>query len=835
MVPDRQRRCVWWLLALMLLAAAPALPAATPVFRDGHTMLPILVAADAAPMVRTAAEDFARVLAKMSGFAWPVRSPSSPGEAGFYVGSSIGVVHGLPELTAAKDLLAPQPGEIGPDGFRIETRDGSVIIEGATPEATGFAVSWLLQYAAGVRWYAPGEEGEIVPRRSEWSVPELHVIREPAYVSREITGLKTPAEIEWARHNGLRSHLEFSHALDSVFPPETLSAHPDWLPLLQGQRYQPSSVSDHNWQPNLALPEVAGHAARVAAAAFARDPDRVSFSLGMNDTCRFDQSTASRTLVEPLRYFRGMPDYSPLVFTFMNRAAESVAATNPGHYLGCLAYFWCENPPPFPVNSRVVPFVTTDRSQYYDREYRRADLALMARWGASGVKAFGLWEYAYGRGFLVPREPLTALAESIRVGWHSGARGYLAELEPHGGFDTFKAWMIAQLLWEPDRPLKELADDFYRGYYGAAAQPMRRFFERCEARWMAQAGSPCWLKLYQQEDQSLLFPPETCREIRALIDDAARLATGDATVAARVERTMRAFAVTETYVAFDTARRELTARVTDGGQLDEGVSATLIQTLLNTKSRFTEAFGAATKGERPAMTPMELAPFFRNDPVPALLWRVAQRDVLAARRVLGAAGLAAGAHESWHAMAGALADGRGRRGRNLVENGSFELRGTEAQQPPFLFPRPGEQPTGWEVMATPTETGRVAVVETEESSRRMLRVEGAWDTMVYQWVPAKPGRTYVVTAQLRGSSSPGNESALYVRFLSVEGKVLDTIAMQSLATGRTSAWRTLSLAEVAPMTAAWVGVGIGAARQSPGDWLEAGKVELHGVRSSASP
>jgi hypothetical protein len=57
---------------------------------------------------------------------------------------------------------------------------------------------------------------------------------------------------------------------------------------------------------------VAEYAATQAAEAFARAPGRASFSIGMNDSVRFDQGDGTRALVEPLRYFRGMPDYSPL-------------------------------------------------------------------------------------------------------------------------------------------------------------------------------------------------------------------------------------------------------------------------------------------------------------------------------------------------------------------------------------------------------------------------------------------------------------------------------------------------------------------------------------------
>ena len=208
-------------------------------------------------------------------------------------------------------------------------------------------------------------------------------------------------------------------------------------------------------------------------------------------------------------------------------AAEEVARTRTDRYLGCLAYFWCENTPSFAVHPQVVPYVTTDRGQFYNEVYKQADFTLMGRWGKSGVRAFGLWEYGYGPSFIVPRVPVRAMVEAVRAGHRHGARGYFMDATPQWGFDAFKVWAVTQLLWEPTRTFEELTEDFFGGYYGAAAKPMRAFFERCEARWMAQTGAPYWLKLYQQEDQALLFPAESCRELRALLDDAVSLAAGD--------------------------------------------------------------------------------------------------------------------------------------------------------------------------------------------------------------------------------------------------------------------------------------------------------------------
>jgi len=818
-------RWLTWMVALIVPASAE-----TDVFREGRVLLPIFVANEASTEERAAAAELARVLGLMSGLEWPVRAEDAREPQGIFVGRTRAAARRGAPLVVGTDLLDFKSGETGPDSFRIRAEVGQVLIEAATPAGTGFAVAWLLQREAGVRWYVPGPMGEVVPRREGWTLREMDVTCSPAYRSREIYELNSPEGKGWAQRNGLRGRLDYSHALNHIFLPATLAEHAEWAPVLRGQRYLPTSVADYHWQPNLALPEVAAFAAQVAITTFDREPGRASVSLAINDTMRFDQGEATRALVEPLRYFRGMPDYSPLVFTFMNRAAEAVAATGAGRYLGCLAYFWCEAPPPFSVHPNVVPYVTTDRSQYYDAAYRAADFELMSKWGASGVKAFGLWEYGEGANFMVPRVPVAALSEGLREGWRRGARGYFVEVGPQWGFDAFKVWLLARLLWEPELSPVELADDFYPGFFGQAAAPMRRFFEQCEAQWMAQAGPPHWLKFYQQEDQALLFPAAVRQELRALIAAAEAAVHANVVVAARVALTSRAFAVTEAYARFDEVRRKLAALNED--QVLQAPTSELIGQLRREEAGFRARFAAANLGELPAMTPVALETFLRNDPVPRLLTMAGRHDRAAARRLLSAAGV--GEVAPWSSLAAALAEGEVNAAKNLVINPFFSDRADQGAAPEFLYPLSGVLPAAWAVRAMSTENGRVRRVQNGPTARA-LRIEGGWDTQVFQWLPAAPGQLYVASAQLRGNSGPGNDAGLFLAFLTKEQVPTGLHRMQSLPKGLTSVWREHTLADVAPANAAWVGVGVGASRQVADDWLEAATVELRAINRGGAP
>jgi hypothetical protein len=199
-----------------------------------------------------------------------------------------------------------------------------------------------------------------------------------SYLTRSI-GLRPGEETTWGRHNGITPSLSFIHNLSNVFPPELARAHPEYFPLVEGKRLAPPKGSWF-WNPDLGREDVANFAAEQAKAYFSTHPDAVTFSLGVNDALIFGDSPETKALISPLHYFRGRPDFSPLVFTFMNRAAVELAKTYPDKYLGCLAYYWCENVPPFPVDPHVIPFLTADRSQSYDPAFRREEFGLQEKW-----------------------------------------------------------------------------------------------------------------------------------------------------------------------------------------------------------------------------------------------------------------------------------------------------------------------------------------------------------------------------------------------------------------------------------------------------------------------
>jgi len=73
----------------------------------------------------------------------------------------------------------------------------------------------------------------------------------------------------------------------------------------------------------------------------------------------------------------------------------------------------------------------------------------------------------------------------------------------HGDFAELKAWLLAKWLWNPDLPAESLLNDFFTGYYGAAAPLARRYFDEIHAFYQKPGAT---LSIY---DDVLRQPPVT--------------------------------------------------------------------------------------------------------------------------------------------------------------------------------------------------------------------------------------------------------------------------------------------------------------------------------------
>jgi hypothetical protein len=719
------------------------------------------------------------------------------------------------------------------------------------------AIVVLAQFTVGrgrtERWFIPGPLGHEDGRDSG----ELGI---RAYRTRAISGADTNDGGEWLRHNGSGAPVSFSHNLLNVFPPILYERHPEFFPQEGTRRIKPPENAQF-WNPDLGREDVAVAAANAARDYFSSHRED-SFSLGVNDGLIFGESAETKALVLPLRWFRERPDYSRLVFTFMNRAASELGKTHPDKYLGGLAYYWAENAPDFPVNPQVIPFLTADRSQGYDGKFRAEEIDLQRRWVAvvgsrrSDVGSqsdsrtvrpsdrqtvgladkvqprLGLYDYLEGGGFLIPRLHTRLLAENLRDARRLGFTDYYGEGHFNWGLDGPQPWLVAQLLRDPEQSRERLLDEYYSRYFKNAARPMRRFFERCEEQWMNQKGRSYWLKHYRNESQAAIFPSAVCRELRGYLTEAG-LAVGpsdSSTVGPsdgrtrlqqRVQLVSDAFGVTERFVAFQEARDLLERRVLDPGAEATAIVADL-QRFLSARDEFV-GYIRDLPGRQPlALAPFDLTDYTKNDPVVGAL--IAIRERIAGRsdgRTVGQSG--SQAVERLRAIAPQLPpqwerllEWKPSSSPELSRNGSLD----GATLPPRRIAEMDYEvslPPEWLSRVEPAQFHRAEIVRSDRGNA--LRISGSKDCSVSQWNAAVSGEFYVAAVEVRGKISASAVAVLTFGWLDAQHRNLGFTTVR-VPEGEWDKPVLLRQGGQAPVGAVWVGVGIRVQHQAPDDWTE---------------
>lgn len=529
-----------------------------------------------------AAGELARILAEMSDRpAFVLKEPFLFHKNGFYVGDTQAARNLLPQLvakqpgTSASDHREPLPPERWDNvGWAVE--DGRIIIAGSTPLATRFAVSKFAEENCGARWWFPGEDGEDIPKVSSLPIRPRVTVEKPSYVSRFFSTNKTKETKQWFIHSALVENLHGHHSLNWILNKDVAREHPDWFPCFDGKPYHPDTIRGQGPHPDYLNTDAAQYVADKAMAFFDENPGELCFSISPPDNTLFGDLDAYKGLVDPTESFRGKANLSNAIFTFDNRVAKAVARKYPDRYLGALAYAFYEDVPDFPVEPNIVPVITADRSQWYDRDFRAEDLALVAKWAKAGPKIIASWDYYEGYPYLVPRVMISAVKDSIPSLHEAGLRAFYGECAALWGFDAPKFWIAAHLLWNCDQNPDLLEKEFYTGCYGPAAPEMEAFFKKCDTVWMNQGGTSRWIRYYGDFDQAAIYTAEDVRELRAYLDAALARELPEKT-RRRVELVANAFSLTERLMTAHAAARRVSLWQPgmDLAELEEAIPAFL--------------------------------------------------------------------------------------------------------------------------------------------------------------------------------------------------------------------------------------------------------------------
>ncbi|WOO42933.1 DUF4838 domain-containing protein [Rubellicoccus peritrichatus] len=739
-----------------------------------------------------AAHELANYLTLVSGREWPamIESEDRFGR-GIYIGDTdaaryAGAIIASPEsLAKSKSVERIKLGQ----RFRITVEDDRIFLDGATVESTVFAVNYFLQDSLGIRWFVPGELGEHIPQYERVRLLRGSKVIQPSFFNRVLLSNRDADDLQqWTRHNLLnQSRWNMNHNLHQIVTSEFFETKPEWFSLHGDKRIPTKGGRGPN--PNLANSEVARFVASEAKHFFAQSRGAEIFSISITDNVRFDESSDTLNIVMPFEYFRNRPNYSDLVFGFSNIVAEDIWPLDVNgkivfedvphsamdKHLGALAYYWAEEVPSFPVHPRIIPYLTSDRGQWFSDVYREEDKALIKAWCSAGPEIVGTWDYYEGAPYFVPRNFTEIVGESIPFLYDSGVRAFYAEGRALWGFDAPRLWLAAQLLMDAEQDSDELMDEFYSSYFSEAELPMRAFYETTEAVWMGQPGPPVWLKYYLMPSQAELFPMEVWEILEEKLSEAEELA--------------------------DTPKvKERVALVRSEFEF----SLAMCKVYYLWKKAFDERSPESQTELESARDALHL---------------IAPPSVLRAFRMKE--NLLEGTELDFVIKTFDV-------NRYLLSERFIEplVDGDETGVGPLPFVG-AKLRDGWSSSSFHNESFNFTRVPLSHPRGNMAaNIAGASYFNLFDWLPVESGQHLLAEMRFRGKVSPGSRIKMSLRWMDEEGNVFESEKFAEIPVGDYEEWRLLTEGSVSPPGAAWVLFGLSIQEQMPGDFLEIDSIEV---------
>ncbi len=484
---------------------------------NGRPMVNIVISENASDKVQFAAKELELYLEKISGADFDIKNSDSVlSPPNIYVGHC-----------DQFESLNITSGDLGKEGFKIQTRDGNLILSGYDDIGTQFAVYTFLEKYLGVRWLWPGELGQVVPTHRTITVSEIIETQQPDYKwrdrgpggalwgattgptemhARELLLGITPAHQQevklWEKRNkwgGLK--IYGGHSLGETFPPEKYAVtHPEYYALVNGKRDVPGPDYDykHGCQICTTNPDVIKVAVDWAIKFFNEHPEYDGVHLTLNDGGGFCECERCRSLdsgrlidrpgIDMEEMKKNPSKYGVItdrVFTFINQVEQEVQKIHPDKYIFSMAYSRYTMPPQnIELNPMVVPQYCMWSAYRHANPALKQDQLDIARGWANAANRKGIYEYYINGSWPgLHRVPVSLFAGNIKELYTMGYDLYQTQSGDEFAVNGINYYIAGKLLWDTSLDEQKLVDDYFEKGFGKAAPDVKRFYERLENAW----------------------------------------------------------------------------------------------------------------------------------------------------------------------------------------------------------------------------------------------------------------------------------------------------------------------------------------------------------------
>jgi hypothetical protein len=428
----------------------------------------ILRQAGATPAELHAVTELADVLKQITGAEFSVQDagPKAPKRA-ILVGPGATARELFPEIPWDK---------LGQEQIVIKTKGNRLLLAGGRPRGTLYAVSQFLQEQCGVRWWAPWASH--IPKQPALRLGKLDICYQPPFESRD--PFWYPAfNREWALRNfsnsqsahipeelgGCIIYKGFVHTFYPLVPPqEHFAAHPEWFSLINDKR-----TTDHA-QLCLTNPKLRDFVVERVKQWLRESPQARIISVSQNDWHGACQCPDCKAVDD------AEGSQSGTMLAFVNYIAEKIEPEFPQVAVDTLAYQYTRKPPKIikPRPNVIVRLCSIECNFREPLEHpSNAAFAEDIRGWAKMCNRLYIWDYTTDFAHYVQPHPnWFSLGPNVRFFQQHNVRGVFEQ----GAYQSYgsemaelRAWVLAQLLWNPQKDDRALINEFLDGYYGKAA------------------------------------------------------------------------------------------------------------------------------------------------------------------------------------------------------------------------------------------------------------------------------------------------------------------------------------------------------------------------------
>lgn len=425
------------------------------------------------------------------------------------------------------------------DGFILKREGNCIRIAGSSPDGVFYGAVELLR-RLGVKFYLPGVLFTSLPRNPELTIQDMDIVSEPFVESLYFSGIDSddrPAA-DWARINAVWRRKGGTHQHNSfeMFPPEKFaSRYEEIYPILDGKRYIPQGARDQSWQLNYLEPGLIDAAMESITAFFEKNPGNTYVALSIQDGSRFDESPATKTVIEEFRE-KGLPSHrnratSHIYWNFIAEVGRRMEMRWPGKLIVALAYGGTRFPPAEKLPDNVVPFTNFHIAEMpmdgFMREGHADGRPTLEAW-LKVAKHYGNHDWYQGSGYLMPRIYTKFWVEFLRTVQARLPGAFMhVETYPNWGFDGPKYYILSRLMWDPKQDADEILKVMCEDLFGPAAEGMNAYFNKLEDLWIElNCNEGIERKMFSWQSQFKTTPKsrQLIAEARSLVDQAQVLA-----------------------------------------------------------------------------------------------------------------------------------------------------------------------------------------------------------------------------------------------------------------------------------------------------------------------